>query len=124
MLRLLRSTALWILLLPYAATFIGAALNQLVLLANHGRFPVAWNSARLAGLDQSTLVVGNDGVVMLDNVHCIMTSKTHLNFFADILDFGDGIYSIGDELLKLGGWFDTFCIYCWICVVVPRLRRP
>ena len=124
MLHFLRSTALWILLLPIATHTLGDALNQWVMFVNNGRFPAAMNAARLAAWPADKITVANDGVVMLDKVHCVMTSRTHLNLFADILDFDDGIYSIGDELLKLGDWLDTFCIYCWICVVVPKLRQP
>src|ERR1700675_4283495 len=45
MMHFLRKTSLWILLLPAALGGIGAASNQLVLIANHDRFPVMINSA-------------------------------------------------------------------------------
>jgi hypothetical protein len=43
--KLLRSTALWILLLPGVLFFTGAASNQAVLIANNGKFPVQCNEA-------------------------------------------------------------------------------
>ena len=125
MLRFLRSTALWILLLPYAITFTGAASNQLVLLVNHDHFPVAMNVAKFnKWVPAEARVVSDDGVIMIDDVHCLMTSKTHLNALADIFDFKETIESVGDLLLEFGSWASVFCPFVWICFVAERLRRP
>lgn len=116
--RFLRSTALWILLLPYAATFVGAASNQLVLIANHDKFPVLANSVKLEAMGYDA---ANE---MIDDTHCVMTHQTHLNAFADIFDFNDGIYSVGDLLIMTGGWLSGFCIYIWVVVAAYKLRQP
>lgn len=65
-----------------------------------------------------------DGTVMMDTTHCVMTDKTHLNLLADVLDFHDSLESVGDELLSLGAWLQTFCPFVWLALVCDRLRRP
>lgn len=99
----LRKTFLWILLLPYALGFLGAASNQLVLVANHGKFPVMlnprWNTNQQPD---------SDG--MIDDVHCVMSAETHLNLLSDIFNFHHGILSVGDLLL---GWSDDMLPYTW-----------
>lgn len=122
--RLLRNTALWILLLPYAFTFIGAASNQLVLNANGDTFPVRVNAAKANKfMATDEVIILNNGTIMLDETHCLMTSDTHLNWLADIFDFHDSIESVGDMLLDFGSWLHTFTPYVWIAVVCGRLRR-
>lgn len=123
MFRFLRSTALWILLLPYASIFLGAASNQLVLNANGDTFPVRVNAVKVHKYASEDAALGPDGTIYLDDTHVVMTSQTHLNWMADILDFHDGTYSVGDLLVEFGGWLQTFSIYVWIAVVCGRLRR-
>jgi len=122
-LRFLRSTALWILLLPYAITFTGAASNQLVLNANGDTFPVRLNAAKVQKFTAENGITLPDGTVMLDETHCLMTAKTHLNWLADIFDFHQDIESIGDMFLELGAWLGTFCPFVWFAIVCDRLRR-
>lgn len=110
-----RVTMLWIVLLPYALVFLGAASNQAVIIANHDKFPVLINSRALAQADAD-----EDG--MLDNEHCIMTKDTHLNFLADIFDMKDSYISVGDMLLSVGEWIGTFSIFVWGSLVIIRLR--
>jgi hypothetical protein len=112
----LRVTMLWVLLLPYAFIFVGAASNQLVIIANHDKFPVMMNEAARAHFEP-------DANGLIDKEHCVMTDKTHLNALADIFDFGDGWYSIGDELIDFGVWLNGFCIYVWIALVVKSLYQ-
>ena len=45
-----------------------------------------------------------DGTLMTDETHCVMTSKTHLNWLADVFDFHQEIESVGDLLLGVGDW--------------------
>jgi hypothetical protein len=152
MMNFLRKTALWILLLPTAIWGIGVASNQAVLIANHDKFPVMINSARAQNLElrqfiayQKAMETLNDpkakpedwqkaGLVaeeikiehetgMLDEVHCIMTPETHLNALADIFDFHDATYSIGDGLLTLGEWLGTFCMFIWGFLMVDKARK-
>jgi hypothetical protein len=129
----LRKTLLWIALLPLPFIGIGAALNQAVLVANNDTFPVRANVVKVLGylkdepevseLDQEMHAMNSDAPIMLDNVHCVMTSKTHLNFLADNFDFEDSICSIGDLLLDLGEWLAQYALIVWAILVVQRLRK-
>jgi hypothetical protein len=106
---------LWILVLWLAPFFAGAASNQAVLLANHDTFPVMVNNTKL---DEA---LGDDrptpkdlaAPVMLDDIHCVMTDKTHLNFLADVFDYNGAIQSVGDLGLDFGAWFGTFAPFLW-----------
>src|SRR5271166_714269 len=103
--KFLRTTMLWILLLPVATIVTGAASNQAVLIANGDKFPVMVNPVKLDYFGKehandeakakpsphqeepkriTRLVTLPDGTVMIDDVHCWMSKKTHLNFMADI----------------------------------------
>ena len=142
MLKFLRKTALWILMLPIAVGYLGALSNQVVLYANNDTFPVSVNPVKLQVFtgghpvadptDPSggriivtggQIVVLPDGTVMMDPTHCVMTKYTHLNLLADVFDFHDSIESIGDLLLELGGWSWTFAPYVWGFAVIQKLRK-
>lgn len=123
MFRFFRSTLLWILLLPYAISFTGAASNQLVLNANNDTFPVRVNAAKLPKFTGAGAPVLADGTVMLDDTHCLMTSHTHLNWLADVFDFHNDVESVGDLLLEFGNWLEGFCPFVWVALVVERLRK-
>jgi Family of unknown function (DUF5317) len=119
MLRRLRVTMLWIPLLPVMLAVAGAASNQAVLIANHDKFPVMLNDAKLPAMTDKGSAPG-----MLDDTHCIMTPATHLNFMADVFDFGPGgINSIGDLLLEFGGWLLPFACLLWGAKVSMRLLQ-
>jgi hypothetical protein len=109
---------LYVLLAPTAIGFLGAASNQLVLIANHDTFPVLVNGTQLAHFQRDDL----KGTLMIDDVHCIMTSKTHLNALADIFDFHDGIESIGDMLMGLGEWLGGFCVFLWGGLLIHKVH--
>jgi hypothetical protein len=118
----LRRTALWILLTPLALGITGALSNQLVLAVNGDTFPVHVNTVKVVdftGHDQ--LPMDDQGHLMLDDTHCVMTSKTHLNFLADWIDMKQDIESPGDILLELGDWTWTFCPFIWGAEVSRRL---
>jgi hypothetical protein len=124
----LRTTSLWILLLPVAFTFTGAASNQAVLIANHDTFPVNVNRVKLDkylededGNVQPAVVLA-DGTVMLDATHCVMSSKTHLNFLADEFDLRS-IYSVGDFLIMVGEWLQGFAFFVYVFAVTQKLRK-
>lgn len=118
-----RKTALWIILLPIACSFVGAASNQLVLWANNDTFPVKVNLAKLQEFTGDGGTVLPDGTVMMDDTHCLMTSKTHLNLLADNWDFHDSIESIGDMLIDFGGWLWGFAPFVWGAAVISRLTN-
>lgn len=135
MFKFLRKTSLYLLAVPVLAFFLGAGSNQLVLNANGDTFPVRISQAKLevlehgdtVVLEDGTKMVGDvmvltDGKIMLDPVHCVMTSKTHLNFLADVIDVGS-IESFGDLLLDFGSWTWTFAPYVWLFVVAQKLYK-
>jgi hypothetical protein len=131
----LRKTSLYILAVPVLLTFLGAASNQAVIIANHDTFPVMVNDVKLEemtapkapaavlNLFQPAPVLKMDGAVMLDDVHCNMTAETRLNALADIFDMKDAIYSIGDFMLMLGGWLWAFAPPLFLFDVVRKLRE-
>ena len=135
MLNFLRKTALWVLLLPYAVYGVGAASNQLVLIANHDKFPAMINQAKIDKFNAAVDAANLAGIPevpsrldyveggMIDDIHCVMTSKTHLNFLADIFDTHDMIYSVGDGLLFLGKWLATFCPFIWGFALMEKVRK-
>lgn len=130
---LVRATSLWVLLLPGIVYFAGAASNQAVKIANNDAFPVKENIVKLLGdaqdnpelmkLNGEMRLLDPDSLVMLDDIHCVMTDKTHLNWLADIFDSGANISSVGDYLLDLGTWLGTFCPFVWGALVIGKIRR-
>jgi hypothetical protein len=130
----LRKTSLYLLAVPALIFFMGAASNQVVLIANNDTFPVLVNDLKLKAMTAPEApadfnffvpapVLKMDGVVMLDDTHCNMTSKTHLNALADIFDMKDAIYSIGDFMLMLGSWLWSFAPPLFVFDVVRKLRE-
>jgi Family of unknown function (DUF5317) len=118
----LRVTMLWVMLLPLLVGFAGVASNQLVLIANHDKFPVMLNEHKNNMRDgDGNALVDADG--MIDDAHCVMTSETHLNVMADIFDFKDAIYSVGDGLINLGAWGWTWAPFVWVGLVIRRLHE-
>lgn len=120
--KFLQKSALWILLLPVSLGFLGAASNQLVLNVNHDTFPVSVNLVKAKEFAPDAVVM-DDGTVMLDDIHCIASPKTHLNLLADVFDFHDTIKSIGDLLQDLGGWLWTFAPFVWGFAVISKLSK-
>jgi len=107
---------LWLVLLPYVFTGAGVASNQLVLIANHGKFPVMMNPRLIAQLPPDA-----DG--MIDEIHCVMTHATRLNFLADVFFMrGKGVYSVGDALL-LAGVSLSVCKFVWFGLILYRLHN-
>lgn len=131
-------TALWIMLAPALVFVFGASLNQIVLYANHDRFPVMVNGMKLAQRqhrlekaaaepdadpDYVNLLLTGLQSGYLDNVHVIMSDSTHLNLLADWIDLQDATYSPGDLILYLGEWGLEYAPIAWIVVVIMRLTR-
>lgn len=119
--RFIRESFLWVLLLPLGLIFFGAASNQLVLWANDNTFPVKVNPVKVKNSNSKILML-DDGTIMLDDEHCVMTSRTHLNILADNWDLkSEGIESIGDLLIELGEWLWVFCPFVWGFAVLWRI---
>ncbi len=131
----LRRTSLYLLAIPVLFTFLGAASNQVVLIANHDSFPVMVNDKKLQEMTEPEEkptgiqfakpmpAFAADDAVYLDDVHVAMTSHTHLNALADIFDMKDAIYSIGDFSLMLGDWFWAFAPFVFVFDVVRKLQK-
>jgi hypothetical protein len=139
MFKFLRKTSLYLLAIPVLLYSLGFVSNQVVLLANHDRFPVMWSDYKVAEYDRMLheKALSKDKEVaeqakfdiyalesegFIDDVHCVMTSDTHLNALADIVDLGS-TYSIGDGLLYLGEWLFGFVLFLFVFDVVRKLRK-
>ena len=114
--RFLCKSFLWVLLTPFALYGVGSGSNQLVLFANHDKFPVMVNSVKLAEMQEDKVLP--DG--MLDDIHCVMTHDTRLNFLADVFDLQSAIYSIGDFAIMLGVWLMSICPFVWLSLILKK----
>lgn len=135
MFRFLRKTALWIVAVPLLCFYLGAGLNQAVLAANHDKFPVMWNDAKvnIYRLEATKAAdEGNEDAMValalldhgyLDDTHCLMTKDTHLNWLADWVDLKRATYSPGDLLLGLGEDGMVYAPFVWAFVAVGKLRK-
>jgi len=128
----------YLLAIPILFVGFGAALNQVVLIANHDSFPVMINAEQLENTcspqedvgasdflngDAQTVVNLNlctEGGEFLDDTHVIMTSKTHLNFLADVFDLGGSICSVGDLGITAGSWMWDFAFPAWIVLIIRK----
>lgn len=125
MFKFFRKASLYVFAIPFLFTFLGAASNQLVIKANNDTFPVLVNEAKIKEFTKGEdPLVLSDGTIMLDDTHCVMTSKTHLNLLADNIDFAsDGIMSIGDLLLNVGTWSRGVVPYVWGLILLAKLKK-
>lgn len=124
LLALVRESFLWLLLLPYALIYTGAASNQAVLIANHSEFPVRANPAELADFVNSPEDLARlEATGMIDSIHCVMTDKTHLNFLADIFDFHGSIYSVGDGFIEAGEGLQYPLMISWFALALYRAKQ-
>ena len=108
---------LWLVLLPTVLSFAGAVSNQLVLYANNDKFPVMVNQRHLNRFVED----GADADGMMDDVHCVMTHQTHLNFLADIFDFHSNIKSIGDLLMDWSNDYGVLAYVIWVTLACKKL---
>jgi len=60
---------------------------------------------------------------MMDRIHVAMSKETHLNFLGDIFFVGDGTESVGDILLNIGEWMNTWAPFVWAVLVSQRLLK-
>jgi hypothetical protein len=96
----------WIILLPFALFYLGAALNVLALTANWGVMPVVIP----ASWDQVS-----PGTI-LDPRHISWHSAVHLAVLCDWIRWYNGMVSPGDLLLWLGDWIQPYGIGAWVGV--------
>lgn len=113
---LLVASRLYLLAFPYLTFGVGAAMNQAVLVANGGKFPVQVN-------DRAAKYFGFEKDGMSDNVHCRMTNKTRLNFLADWINLKTAILSPGDLLIILGDWLTGSTKAVWAALILGDVTR-
>jgi hypothetical protein len=135
MFKFLRKTALWIIAVPLLCFFLGAASNQAVLVANHDKFPVMWNDAKVnlyrleatqaaeAGNEDAQIALALLEHGYLDDTHCLMTKRTRLNALADWIDLKSATYSPGDLLVELGETGMEYAPFIWAALVIGRLNK-
>lgn len=126
----------YLLAVPVLLFALGAASNQLCLVANHGTFPVQANKIMIAEKcidpeDAKDLPAkyqgvpcqtdGKGGQYLDKRGHVIMSKDTHLNLLGDIFGLGDGIYSIGDFMIGLGQVGLSYTPIAWLALVLRRL---
>jgi hypothetical protein len=136
--------------IPVFLILLGAASNQVVLIANHDKFPVMVNAkklemftARPCAPDSDDMSLKYRGLFwrsqitvkqvacvthkdlgsegMIDDVHCVMSRSNHLKGLSDIFDLKDAIYSVGDGLLMLGEELLSFTSIMWLALVLRKL---
>lgn len=111
----------YLIVIPVLLIVLGAASNQLVLIANGGRFPVLLNAAQIGFFMQDSGKVV-DGISYLDEVHTVMRPEDHLRVLADIINLGRaGVMSIGDLFIELGQFFWNFTPFMWLALAVRKL---
>lgn len=115
--RFLAITRIWILAIPFLLVLLGAGSNQLVLAANHDKFPVMANERKVAQMSPDAY-----GIID-DDAHCVMTSETHLNFLADWIDLKSAIYSPGDLILEAGYYSQDWAALVWGAVLALALLK-
>lgn len=120
MFKLLARTRLWIPAIPFALIFFGAAANQAVFIANHDTFPVMMNLR--SEIRTATPPVLPGAPEMVDDNHAVMSNTSRLRFLADIFDFGDGRYSVGDLLIEAGEWLRPFLLFLWVFWAASKIN--
>lgn len=129
-----------LLAIPLLLVFSGACSNQLVLVANWGKFPVMVNEQKAQTIqkencDAQDILDAPDGnfsifdtsvekpaaekdaacppTQFIDEEHSIMGKNSHLKFLADYISLGHAIYSPGDFLIILGEWLFSYTWIIW-----------
>ena len=116
---------LYMIALPFAICYTGAAMNQAVLIANGGKFPVMVND-RLSGTSREItdrIIMSVDRWGFIDNVHCLMTNSTRLNWLADYLILGGRAYSPGDVLISIGLSLQWPLIFSWGALTISDVIK-
>ncbi len=122
----------YLIVVPILLFCAGIASNQAVLVANHGKFPVALNASwmnsqcslknlepeEIASIPASSCAKGGE---MIDETHSVMGPNSHLKVLSDIFPLGRAIYSIGDGFLYLGDWLLSFTPFMWVALTIRKL---
>lgn len=110
---LLFKARLWIIALPYALVFFGAAINQLAIIANHDSMPVLASGYKVKEHASEIMPDGE-----FNSRHQLMTPSTRLNFLGDIFDFESETDSLGDLFIQLGQYLNPFAYLLWGVLMV------
>lgn len=137
----LKKNHVWLILAPVLLTILGAASNQAVLIANHGKFPVMLNEKQESVLEEkhekeaaaeekpkadanenvkgfriSNTSIGTDEIKngqFLDNVHSVMGPNSRLKALADVFNLRN-IYSVGDFLIIGSNFFFPYLVLVFL----------
>jgi Family of unknown function (DUF5317) len=112
----MKKLRLWLLILPFALFYLGAALNLLVIAANHGTMPCVipygWIPTHLPWI-----IPG----FQMDVVHRVINPHDiHLAFLCDwiFVPFMESVVSPGDCLLWLGDWLTVPLVSAWFALLI------
>lgn len=109
---------LYILAIPAFCFLLGAGLNQVVMIANHDKFPVMVNQVRTRTEENPQGLQPGD---MIDSEHVVMQDSDHFKYLADIFDFGS-IYSVGDGFSELGEYGWSFLPLVWVYAICRKVQ--
>lgn len=146
--KLFRKIPYWqFIAIPLLLIFSGVFSNQLVLVANWGKFPVMVNQRQVELMQDDFDKPKMDSIFFdssihftktkqsklkrpkypvkdtefLDDIHSIMGHNSNLKGLADWINLGDAIYSPGDLLLELGEWLFAFTPLMWLVLILCKL---
>jgi hypothetical protein len=100
----------YLLAVPTFLYYLGGFFNLGVMALNHGQMPV---------LMPSDIAAATGG---FDDRHVLMTSATHLKFFCDWLNLGDGIASPGDILVWIGAATTNIGLALWAALMIKDVN--
>lgn len=109
---------LYIVAIPVFCIVFGAGLNQIVMIANHDKFPVMVNRDKTKSEDIPEGLAPGD---MMDGEHVVMSDSDKLKFLADIFDLGN-IYSVGDGFIELGEYGLSFAPFVWVYAICRKVQ--
>ena len=102
-----------LLIIPQAAYWLGALLNQLVLAANNGQMPVLFPGGCTADLVDR----------LAGSVHTCMVASSHLKVLSDWINLQIYIMSPGDALLNIGDLLTGPFFWCWLTLALLAVKK-
>lgn len=111
----------YVLVIPYAALYLGIGMNQLALVTNHNQMPVDWPQSMWAQCEADPVAPQAE---QGDLVHSCMTEKTHLKFLCDWIMIGnptpDYIMSPGDIFIFTYEMIAPYMYFLWFVLMVKE----
>ena len=122
----------YLLVIPILLYSLGVVSNQVVLIANHGKFPVLLNEAKLTKFCPSPdeidpkyrkIACASDGSggKYIDLTHVVMDDTSRLKLLSDVIDLHSEIVSIGDVLIFLGDFLGGILPVMWLGLILRKL---